>query len=275
MVIGGEEMEEAAPSSGALKIDARHSDSAGIVAVYTGASLSALARIWSSWQGRGGTFFITDGPTYNIAIASGWSIPGRIDFSLEIVAPEAPRIVSQPGSASLKPGDYLYPYVTATGTEPLTYQWRKDGSNLPGATNQVLYLENVKIGDAGDYSVIVQNQVRSTTSSNATITIVNNTPIWDLEVEFTDDVGDGASNGDVIRIHLLIDSEEGQYEATVTASESVPFFGRIRVNLNLWNPTRDLVAEPVSLVAVFDVETHLPWPRRALGCSRQSLPMLV
>ena len=36
--------------------------------------------------------------------------------------------------------------VTATGTAPLSYQWRKDGTNLAGATASSLALANVQLG---------------------------------------------------------------------------------------------------------------------------------
>jgi hypothetical protein len=39
------------------------------------------------------------------------------------------------------------------------FQWRKNGQTIPGATNAVLRLENVKIDDAGWYSALVTDQI--------------------------------------------------------------------------------------------------------------------
>ncbi len=61
--------------------------------------------------------------------------------------------------------------VAATGTAPLLYQWRFNGSDLPGATNQVFNLTNVTRLDNGLYSVLVTNTVGTTTSSNALLRV--------------------------------------------------------------------------------------------------------
>lgn len=47
--------------------------------------------------------------------------------------------------------------VTASGTPPLLYQWSFKGTNLPGATNATLLLENLQPAQIGVYSVVVSN----------------------------------------------------------------------------------------------------------------------
>jgi len=47
--------------------------------------------------------------------------------------------------------------VAATGTPAPTYQWRKNGTNLSGATSATLTLTNVSAADAGSYDVIATN----------------------------------------------------------------------------------------------------------------------
>ena len=47
--------------------------------------------------------------------------------------------------------------VTATGTAPLTYQWKKNGSDVNGANGATLTLNNVSTNDSGDYAVVVSN----------------------------------------------------------------------------------------------------------------------
>jgi len=55
-------------------------------------------------------------------------------------APVAPSITQQPVSQTVTAGANVTLSVTATGTAPLTYQWRKDGQNIAGATSASLTL---------------------------------------------------------------------------------------------------------------------------------------
>lgn len=60
--------------------------------------------------------------------------------------------------------------VTATGTN-LTYQWQKDGVNIPGATSSGYIINNVIPGDAGVFRCIVSGDCGSVTSNGALLTI--------------------------------------------------------------------------------------------------------
>ncbi|PLW95317.1 MAG: hypothetical protein C0591_11145, partial [Marinilabiliales bacterium] len=61
--------------------------------------------------------------------------------------------------------------VTATGEGALTYQWRKDGTNITVATNSTYNIASVSASDAGDYDCIVTGDCGSVTSSVATLTV--------------------------------------------------------------------------------------------------------
>ncbi len=87
----------------------------------------------------------------------------------EAAAP--PVITTQPTSASANVGSSATFTVTATGTAPLAYQWRKDGVNLSGATGATLGLLNVQTNQAGSYSVVITNAWGSITSSVAALTV--------------------------------------------------------------------------------------------------------
>ncbi len=97
-------------------------------------------------------------------------------------SPTPPTITTQPASQTTFVGDTLTFYVSATGSATLTYQWRKNGTNLTnggnvsGATFPILTLSNVTTGDAADYSVVVTNGQGSATSAAGTLTVVTNTP---------------------------------------------------------------------------------------------------
>lgn len=61
--------------------------------------------------------------------------------------------------------------VAATGTPTLTYQWRKDGVDIAGATSAALPLAQVNPGSAGTYDVIVTNDCGVLTSAAAAVTV--------------------------------------------------------------------------------------------------------
>jgi hypothetical protein len=68
-------------------------------------------------------------------------------------------------------GDEVILTVAGGGSEPLGYQWRKDTSDIGGATSDTLTLSNVTSGDAGDYDVVVSNACGSQTSAVAVIEV--------------------------------------------------------------------------------------------------------
>ena len=87
-------------------------------------------------------------------------------------------ITSQPQSQTNIVGATVTFQVGATSSIPLSYQWRKnttnlvDGGNLSGARTNTLTLMNISGNDAGIYSVIVSNAIGSVTSSNAVLTVI-------------------------------------------------------------------------------------------------------
>ncbi|PYJ07268.1 MAG: hypothetical protein DME25_04245 [Verrucomicrobia bacterium] len=84
----------------------------------------------------------------------------------------APSITSQPQSVTTNQGADVTFTVSATGTPSPTYQWRFNGTNVPGATATAYTRANVQPSDAGDYSVFVSNIAGSVTSSNAVLTVL-------------------------------------------------------------------------------------------------------
>jgi len=83
----------------------------------------------------------------------------------------APTVTSQPVAQSATVGGSATFSVTASGTGPLAYQWRKDGTPMTGATAPSLTLTNLALTDAGTYSVVVSNSAGSATSSGAALSV--------------------------------------------------------------------------------------------------------
>ncbi len=80
-------------------------------------------------------------------------------------------ITTQPVSQTVCAGANVTFTVAATGTG-LTYQWRKNSSNIGGATNASYTITGVTAGDAGTYDVVVTGTCGPLTS-NPAILIVN------------------------------------------------------------------------------------------------------
>jgi hypothetical protein len=76
-------------------------------------------------------------------------------------------ILSQPQSRTVTVNGNVSFSVTAMGTAPLFYQWRKNDTAITGATNTSYSILNAQTNDAGAYSVVVSNAVNTITSSNA------------------------------------------------------------------------------------------------------------
>ena len=95
-------------------------------------------------------------------------------------APVAPAITAQPGSLSVTAGQTASFSVTASGTAPLSYQWRKNGSNIPGANSSSYTTPVTSSADNGGvYSVTVSNSGGMVNSSGATLSVssANATPV--------------------------------------------------------------------------------------------------
>ncbi len=94
-----------------------------------------------------------------------------------------PTIATQPQSRTNYVGSTAGFTVMASGTAPLSYQWRLNGAPISGATASNYTRINLQTNDAGNYSVVVTNLAGSATSSNAVLTVL--VPAADVTVACT------------------------------------------------------------------------------------------
>lgn len=83
----------------------------------------------------------------------------------------APVIIRQPSSLGLFVGQIATFTVKAISSDPMTYQWRKNGTDISGATASTYVIGSVQTTDQASYSVIVTNSYGSATSAAADLTV--------------------------------------------------------------------------------------------------------
>ena len=90
-----------------------------------------------------------------------------------VFTPDPPVITLQPTPPSTiaAMGTNFTLRVTATGLEPLGYQWLKNSAALAGATQSSLTLTPLTRRDSGTYAVRVSNAGGETLSRNATLVV--------------------------------------------------------------------------------------------------------
>ncbi|MGA9135519.1 MAG: hypothetical protein WB384_26210, partial [Candidatus Sulfotelmatobacter sp.] len=84
----------------------------------------------------------------------------------------APTITQQPASATVTAGQTATFSVTASGTDPLSYQWLQGTTTITGATSASYTTAATTTANNGtQYKVVVSNSVGSVTSNPATLTV--------------------------------------------------------------------------------------------------------
>ena len=92
-------------------------------------------------------------------------------------ASAAPTITTQPANQTVAVGQAATFNVVASGTSPLSYQWRKNTANITGATSSSYTTPATASGDNGaKFDVVVSNSAGNITSAQATLT-VNSAPV--------------------------------------------------------------------------------------------------
>ncbi|MGD0816085.1 MAG: Ig-like domain-containing protein [Verrucomicrobiota bacterium] len=143
------------------------------------------------WQSNGvaingadsSTFSISNAPlnaagSYTVVVTSGGQSISSAPAILTVVSPP-----SISGTSSLQPvvniGDTFTLSVTASDPDPIPfyYQWKLNGTSIPGATNSSFTVSNAQPFNSGAYDVVVANAAAFT-----------NSPIFTVEVNFPGNV---------------------------------------------------------------------------------------
>lgn len=144
-----------------------------VLATADAAAVGVAETISASALGAAGTYFVrvyeTDAPAqsqlYSLSVA------------ITSTGCTGPTVTGNPEGDTMCVNDTITFTVTATGTAPLTYQWRKDGGDIGGATGTSYAIASIAPADAGDYDCVVSNACGSDISAVATLDVIDDPTI--------------------------------------------------------------------------------------------------
>lgn len=122
-----------------------------------------------------------DGSVYYLARSTTQSTPGDpstgdgigVLGKIEYTGTQAPALAQHPQNQTVYIGDPVTFSVQATGAS--SYQWQRNGVDIPGATSASYTLPSTTNADSGaQFRVRVQNSFGTTVSNRATLTITTN-----------------------------------------------------------------------------------------------------
>jgi hypothetical protein len=123
-----------------------------------------------------GALVTADTGNYDVVVTNAYSAVTSQVATLSVYLPAG--ISVPPQNTAVIVGSNAVFSVTATGSEPLSYQWQMGGMNLvdggriSGATSNVLTIAATTTNDAGDYTVCVTNPVSASSCAVATLTVL-------------------------------------------------------------------------------------------------------
>jgi hypothetical protein len=131
---------------------------------------------WQSPQSTGGYDLNFNGSIDEVAVYNTALSSNRIVAHFLYVPPVPPLITQQPVPTANYVGLSASFSVTATNPAaidygPIRYQWKFNGTAIPGATTNLLTMPSLSLANAGEYSVAVSNTFAGTESQVASLTV--------------------------------------------------------------------------------------------------------
>lgn len=177
-----------------------------------------------------------DAGTYTVRVSNSAGSVTSLDGTLTVIA--LPVIASDPDDARRIAGTDLLLSVGATGASPLAYQWWFNGSLVPSGGAATLTLNNITVGQSGDYWCIVSNAGGAVTSRVAKVTV--GTAL--LSAVTVPDIQTVRTNGFQLALEMELGRSyriEGSTDLTnwvtitnfVSSSETMQFLDRAATNL--------------------------------------------
>ena len=115
-----------------------------------------------------------NGAVFRVRISNAGGAVTSANATLTVTGPtlSAPTITAQPQNRTIAIGQTAQFSVSVTGSPAPTFQWRRNGTAIAGATASSYTTPSATTGDNGAvFSVVVANSQGSVTSSGATLTV--------------------------------------------------------------------------------------------------------
>ncbi len=82
------------------------------------------------------------------------------------------EFIQHPRSATRNVGESVEFFATVSGSEPVVYQWRLNGIDIPGANSSVYRISLVTLAQAGSYTLTARTATSTVTSLGGALTVL-------------------------------------------------------------------------------------------------------
>jgi hypothetical protein len=113
-----------------------------------------------------------DGGIYSAVVSNAAGSTVSNELTLTVDDRTAPVIATHPADAQPREGTAFSLEVVASGKPAPSFEWRKNGEIIPGATTSKLSFASIKRTDSGLYDVVVRNEVGTVSSNLAAIDVI-------------------------------------------------------------------------------------------------------
>ncbi len=129
----------------------------------------------------------SDAANYRCVVTNAYGSTNSAAATLTVTnASTPPGITQHPSNQNIPAGETASFTILATGSEPLSYVWQKNNTNLSngghysGVTTNTLIITGADNNDVASYRCVVTNAYGSTNSGSATLTVVNPNPCLEI-----------------------------------------------------------------------------------------------
>lgn len=117
---------------------------------------------------------LSESGAYSVVVSNALGSMSSTGAVLTVYSP--PVITQTPTGATVRAGSNYTFSAVAAGSQPISYQWFFNGTNVPGAIQSVLTVTNSQAGQAGNYFVQASNQYGTAVSSWAALGVIDSAP---------------------------------------------------------------------------------------------------